>query len=349
MTLGGQERVLAEWLAAGGSAAAEVPDAARRASLAAFLAESASLAPQIMLYTLRRSGFSEVAGWQVVARGRELRVAPCFTPLLQRWHLLLEEEGWLECEGDCWRLAGHAPEPWALEQRIDDAIHRLSQLMSWLDESSALATALFSGLAQLDEWLVAPVLLPHSPLGLDLLLHVPGILDDYFSGIVASMVPLLQAEPGDCQPLLVGCQRTLAFGRCVLPVSGTGVAVDLRRSLAAQLLPGSRYAGGLFSGLLSEAAAPRLLAELRDWLKPGAPLLLLENSAERPLHWVTPAALRAHAVGDSDCPFSAAADEARCRQQLEQAGYQLLAVWPQPATAMAFCGQRLLLARVARG
>lgn len=349
MTLGGQERVLAEWLAAGESAAAEVPDAARRASLAAFLAESASLAPQIMLYTLRRSGFSEVAGWQVVARGRELRVAPCFTPLLQRWHLLLEEEGWLECEGDCWRLAGHAPDLGALEQRIDDARHRLRQLMCWLEQGHTLAAALFSTPEQLEDWLAAPVLLPSTVPGLHQLLHQPGIIDDYFSGILAEIVPLLLAEQGSDAPLLIGCRHTLAFRRGLPPGAPPSVVIDLQQPLAAQLAAGERYTALLTSGLFSHRAPQQLLGELHGWLQPGAPLLLLENSAERPLHWVTPAALRAHAVGDSDCPFSAAADEARCRQQLEQAGYQLLAVWPQPATAMAFCGQRLLLARVARG
>ncbi|QUG76743.1 hypothetical protein GKQ23_17880 [Erwinia sp. E602] len=342
------DELSADWQHAVRQAAGNLPEPARLASLAAFLAESASLAPQLMLHALQRSGFTDPASWQIASRCRELRLDACFTPLLERWHLQLWEEGWLENADEGWRLAGHAPDLGALEQRTDDARHRLRQLMGWLEQGHTLAAALFSTPEQLEDWLAAPVLLPSTVPGLHQLLHQPGIIDDYFSGILAEIVPLLLAEQGSDAPLLIGCRHTLAFRRGLPPGAPPSVVIDLQQPLAAQLAAGERYTALLTSGLFSHRAPQQLLGELHGWLQPGAPLLL-ENSAERPLHWVTPAALRAHAVGDSDCPFSAAADEARCRQQLEQAGYQLLAVWPQPATAMAFCGQRLLLARVARG
>lgn len=348
MSINGVAELQPDWLLAGQRVAATLPDGAQCASLAAFLAESGSLAPQLMLSALLRSGFSTDAGWQIAEQSRALRLDPCFTPLLARWHQQLEEEGWLEQDGAEWRLAQCAPGLAALEQRIDDTRHRLRQLVSWLDDGTVLATALLNDPDQLDSWLAAPLLVPQAQAGLDRLLHLPGMLSRWFSDIVAAITPLLLADvapPAGGQggpQLLSGCRHTLPFTQAL---SVQAVPVDLQQPLADHLPPHARYHGLMTSGLFSHPAAIPLLQSLQPYLHPGAALLLLENVAERPLHWVTPAALQAQAAGETGCPFSAASDLEQCRETLQQAGFQLQACWPQPDTPMAFCGQRLLVAR----
>lgn len=90
--------------------------------------------------------------------------------------------------------------------------------------------------------------------------------------------------------------------------------------------------------------AARRLSELHTWLKANATLILVENTGEHLLHRVTPAAVQALAYGQPAFRGGSGA-EAHCHQVLQQSGFELLQVWPQAASPMAFCGQRLLVAR----
>lgn len=333
------------WLLAGTHAAGQLPDDRRRAALAAFLAESASLAPLLMLHSLMRLEFCAEDRWQIAERRQQLRIAPCYDELLQRWHLYLLDEGLLDSHDDeFWTLAQCAPAEHQLEQRIDDARHRLRQLMNWLDDADPLADALFSRSQQMDDWLRAPLMAKDVPphLNLHQLLHLPGIISDYFAGIAASVLPpLLNEIRRDVPSLLALGQTPPGVQECLARVAASVVPLDTDRALAAQLPGDSLHDAVVLSDLLNQPDPSHLLAELGPWLAPGALLMLLQNTEERPLHWVTPAAVQAHAragQGEAHC-------EHRCRQMLNQAGFALLESWPQADSPMAFAGQRLFVAR----
>ncbi|MBM7342664.1 hypothetical protein [Pantoea coffeiphila] len=333
------------WLRAGSNAAGQLPDDRRRAALAAFLAESESLAPLLMLHSLMRLEFCAEDRWQIADRRQQLRIAPCFDELLQRWHLHLLDEGLLDShDDDIWTLAPCAPAEYQLEQRIDDARHRLRQLMNWLDDATPLADALFSRSMQMEDWLRAPSLAKdwRPDLNLHQLLHMPGIISDYFAGIAVSVLPLLLDESRSDVPSLLALGHTPPrLQDCLTRVAASVVPLDSERSLADQLPGDSLHDAVVLSDLLNQPSPDHLLAELRSWLAPGAVLMLLQNTAERPLHWVTPAAVQAHArVGQLEAHC-----EHRCQQMLSQAGFALLQSWPQADSPMAFTGQRLFVAR----
>lgn len=333
------------WLRAGSNAAGQLPDDRRRAALAAFLAESESLAPLLMLHSLMRLEFCAEDRWQIADRRQQLRIAPCFDELLQRWHLHLLDEGLLDShDDDIWTLAPCAPAEHQLEQRIDDARHRLRQLMNWLDDATPLADALFSRSMQMEDWLRAPSLAKdwRPDLNLHQLLHMPGIISDYFAGIAVSVLPLLLDESRSDVPSLLALGHTPPrLQDCLTRVAASVVPLDSERSLADQLPGDSLHDAVVLSDLLNQPSPDHLLAELRSWLAPGAVLMLLQNTAERPLHWVTPAAVQAHArVGQLEAHC-----EHRCQQMLNQAGFALLQSWPQADSPMAFTGQRLFVAR----
>ncbi|PRD17373.1 hypothetical protein [Pantoea coffeiphila] len=333
------------WLRAGSNAAGQLPDDRRRAALAAFLAESESLAPLLMLHSLMRLEFCAEDRWQIADRRQQLRIAPCFDELLQRWHLHLLDEGLLDShDDDIWTLSPCAPAEHQLEQRIDDARHRLRQLMNWLDDATPLADALFSRSQQMEDWLRAPSLAKdwRPDLNLHQLLHMPGIISDYFAGIAVSVLPLLLDESRSDVPSLLALGYTPPrLQDCLTRVAASVVPLDSERSLADQLPGDSLHDAVVLSDLLNQPSPDHLLAELRPWLAPGAVLMLLQNTAERPLHWVTPAAVQAHArVGQLEAHC-----EHRCQQMLSQAGFALLQSWPQADSPMAFAGQRLFVAR----
>lgn len=333
--------LIPRWKLAGETAAAQLPDSQRRASLAAFLAESESLAPLLMLQTLQRLGFCDESSWHVASRRQQLRIADCYSELIQHWHQVLEEEGMLECEEDRWSLADCAPAEMRLEQGIDDARHRLRQLMTWLDDAKPLAEALFSQHERIDDWLRAPSLAvqPASLTGLHQLHHHAGIIADYFSGIITSVLPCL----------LDACHapRLLTLGARPTPDGLPGavcVVADPCQTLSDQLPQDAQHDAVLASDLLVQPDAAHRLMELHTWLKAEATLILLENTCEHPLHPATPAAVQALAYETSNARAVSCA-EARCQQLLQQAGFELLQVWPQTASPMATCGQRLLVAR----
>ncbi|MEJ4043055.1 hypothetical protein [Erwinia sp. SLM-02] len=333
------------WLRAGTNAAGELPDDRRRAALAAFLAESESLAPLLMLHSLMRLEFCAEERWQIADRRQQLRLAPCFDDLLRRWHLHLLDEGLLDShDDDVWTLAQCAPAEHQLEQRIDDARHRLRQLMNWLDDATPLADALFNRSQQMEEWLRAPSLAQDRPPDLNLhqLLHLPGMIGDYFAGIAVSVLPLLLDEArGNVPSLLALGQTPPRLQDCLTRVAAAVVPLDSDRPLAAQLPDDSLHDAVVLSDLLSQPDPARLLTDLTAKLVPGGLLMLLQNTAERPLHWVTPAAVQAHArVGQLEAHC-----EHRCRQMLDEAGFSLLQSWPQADSPMAFAGQRLIVAR----
>jgi len=330
-----------DWQRAGDAAAAQLPDSQRRASLAAFLAESESLAPLLMLQTLQRLGFCDAGSWHIASRSQQLRIADCYSELLQHWHQVLEEEGMLECEDERWSLADCAPAEMRLEQGIDDARHRLRQLMAWLDDAEPLAEALFSQHECIDDWLRTPslALQPASLTGLHQLHHHAGIIDDYFTGIIASVLPCL----------LDACDtpRLLTLGACAAIDDLAGavwIAAEPGQSLNSQLPQDARHDAVLASDLLVQPDAARRLSELHTWLKANATLILVENTGEHLLHRLTPAAVQALAYGQPAFRGGSGA-EAHCHQVLQQSGFELLQVWPQAASPMAFCGQRLLVAR----
>lgn len=330
------------WLHAGTAAAGQLPDPQRLASLAAFLAESASLAPLLMLHGLMRLSFCQDDQWQIAARRQQLRIAPCFEGLLERWHQHLLAEGLLENIDDRWTLAQCAPGEQQLEQRIDDARHRLRQLMSWLDDAAPLADALFSPPRQIDDWLCAPALAEDATPAASLhqLLHLPGIISDYFSGIANGVLPLLLGQP----PRLLALGPTpLPLADCLSRIRAEVVQVAPGRTLASQLPGDDLHSAVAIGDLLNQPHPHHLLAELGPWLIPGAALLLTQNVEERPLHWVTPAAVRASVGGERGEPHC----EVRCQQILSRAGFELLQTWPQSGTPMAFSGQRLFVARYA--
>ena len=330
--------LIPNWLHAGDAAAAQLPDSQRRASLAAFLAESEGLAPLLMLQILQRLGFCEEGIWHIAARRQQLRIADCYSELIQYWHQVLEEEGMLVCEGERWSLAECAPAEMQLEQGIDDARHRLRQLMSWLDDAGPLAEALFSQHERIDDWLRAPSLAPQpaSLTGLHQLHHHAGIIADYFTGIIGSVLPVLLDK---CH-----APRLLTLGACpaIDDLSGAvWIAAESAQSLSNQLPQDARHDAVLASDLLVQPDAAHRLMELHRWLKADATLILVENTREHPLHRATPAAVQSLAYDRA----AASCTEMHCHQVLQQAGFELLQVWPQAASPMAACGQRLLVAR----
>lgn len=332
---------ISDWQRAGEAAAARLPDSQRRASLAAFLAESESLAPLLMLQVLQRLGFCEEGIWHIASRRQQLRIDDCYSELIQHWHQVLEEEGMLECEEDRWSLADCAPAEMRLEQGIDDARHRLRQLMTWLDDAEPLAEALFSQHERIDDWLRAPSLAvqPETLTGLHQLHHHAGIIDDYFTGIIASVLSSLLGECSTPRLLTLGIWPTVDDLPGVVRVT-----VYPAQSVSGQLRRNALYDAVLASGLLVQADASSRLTELHSWLKADAMLILMENTWEHPLHCATPAAVQALAC--EHAPFQAVScAEGRCQQVLQQSGFELLQVWPQAASPMAACGQRLLVAR----
>lgn len=99
-------------------------------ALPAFHSESESLAPLLMLQVLQRLDFTRFPDWTIASRVKSSGIDPCFLPLLTRWHHLLYEEGLLEPQQEGWRLGGCAPCEMALEQRVDDARHRLRHFLN---------------------------------------------------------------------------------------------------------------------------------------------------------------------------------------------------------------------------
>lgn len=327
-----------DWHSAGNEAAARLPATERRASLAAFLAESASLAPLLILQTLRRLDFCDAAGWQLLPRCRALRIDPGCDALVAHWHRQLHEEGLLDCDGDRWWIADSAPDEMQLDQRIDDGRHRLRQLSSWLDEGAERIAALFSQHESIDDWLRAPSLARRCAEtgGLYPLWHLPGIVSDYFSALAASVLP------GDGAGLL-------AIGEpCGLAENGPQACwtrVDARYPLASQLAANAVHDGALACDLLQRTDGPQRLNELSRWLRPGALLVVLETTADLPLHWAVPAALRTLADENPHPRPGTAGCATRCEQVLAQGGLDILHSWPQAGDGMAFCGQRLFVAR----
>lgn len=334
-------RPIADWQRAGEAAAAQLPDSQRCASLAAFLAESESLAPLLMLQTLQRLGFCDEDRWHIASRRQQLRIADCYSELILHWHQVLEEEGMLECEDERWSLANCAPAEMRLEQGIDDARHRLRQLMTWLDDAEPLAEALFSQHERIDDWLRAPSLAvqPASLTGLHQLHHHAGIIDDYFTRIIASVLPCLLNA---CHP-----PRLLTLGACPAIddlADAVWIAADPAQPLSNQLPQDVRHDAVLACDLLVQPDAASRLTELHRWLKADATLILVENTAEHLLHRATPAAVQALACGHPAVRGDSCA-EVHCHQVLQQTGFDLLQVWPQAGSPMALCGQRLLVAR----
>ncbi|WP_437611379.1 amino acid adenylation domain-containing protein [Erwinia sp. V71] len=367
---------------AGAQAAEQLPEASRIASLCAFQAESESLAPLLMLQILQQLAFCQPQGWLIATRLTELRIAPRFSRLLERWHEALEEEGWLEQDQGLWRLADCAPTEMALAQRLDDGKHRLRQFLSWLDNGSRFADWLFASSHAIENVLREPqlassLLFPDGDSQASEALYQGNIIADYLGSIAAAMLPPLLGGRDAPQLLEIGAgiggltastlpafsalaamgeyhhtdvspwfsnYATERFGH--YPSLRTG-RYDINQRAAQQ-----HYAAESFDAILAANVlhnAHHLSATLNDiWLmlKPGCSLLLLEATVDKQLQWVTAAAVLEHAAeGGSSQGDSPLLSESQWRSALTDAGFELIDIWPHAGTPMAFTGQQLFLAR----
>jgi len=377
-----QQEDVTPFIRAGAHAAEQLPEASRIASLCAFQAESEALASLMMLQILQQLEFCQPQGWQIDTRLAELRIAPRFNRLLTRWHQTLEEEGWLEQDNGVWRIGDCAPVEMALAQRLDDGKHRLRQFLSWLNDGASFADWLFASSSAIEAVLREPqlassLLFPDGDSQASEALYQGNIIADYLGSIAAAMLTPVLAGRDAPRVLEIGAgiggltASTLpAFAE--LTAQGEYHHTDVspwfthyaeqRFGGYAPLRTGrydinqraaqQHYAAQSFDAILAANVlhnAHQLAQTLSDiWLmlKPGGSLLLLEATLDKQLQWVTAAAVLEHAAegGDShgDSPLLS---ETAWRSALNDAGFELIDIWPHAGTPMAFTGQQLFLAR----
>ncbi len=365
---------------AGNRAAERLPEPTRLASLAAFQAESESLAPLMMLHILQQLNFILPEGWRIETRIQQLRIAPCFNRLLTRWHHSLEEQGFLEQLQGEWRSGECAPTELALEQRLDDGKHRLRQFLHWLDNGPLFADGLFASSSAIETVLKEPqlassLLFPEGGRAAEALSQ-GNIIADYLGSVVARLLETAIGENTTAQVMEIGA-GTGSLTASTLPaftalaVEGTYLHTDvtpwfthyaeqrfgdddrlrtgrydINQSAAAQgYKPGSMDAILAANVLHNAHRLEETLGDIYQLLKPGACLLLLAATQDKELQWVTAATVLEHAAerGESQCD-SRLLSETQWREMLTAAGFVLIDVWPHAGTPMAFTGQRVFLA-----
>ncbi|WP_367671804.1 amino acid adenylation domain-containing protein [Serratia symbiotica] len=366
------------WQQAGEQAAQLLPSATDIASLAAFQAESESLAPLMIWQLLHEIAFVSPAGWRLEEARQQAGIAACFGRLLERWHRILEEEGMTELRGQRWFATEYAPALAAIEQRIDDGKIRLSRCLDWHAQGKTFLDWLFTSQHTMIEVMHEPrlansLLFPDGESAVSEALYQRNKLADYLGQIAAGLLLKVVEAAEKPQVLEIGAgiggltASTLpAFHRAgageyyhtdvspwfsryaeerFAPYSSLRTGrYDINQPLALQNWEPAQFDAVLAANVLHNAHhLDTTLSDIWRLLKPGGALIVLEATQDKALQWVTAAAVLEQAAEDHSQQTSPLLSRESWQQAFRRNGFLTVGEWPQPDMPLAFAGQQVFI------
>ncbi|NIE99097.1 amino acid adenylation domain-containing protein [Pantoea sp. Acro-805] len=368
------------WRQVGDVAAQQLPSATEIASLAAFQAESESLAPLMIWQLLHEMAFIESEGWVIEEARQRAGIAACFGRLLERWHSILEEEGIIELRGQRWFAAECAPSLLSIEQRIDDGKTRLGRCLAWHAQGETFLHWLFASQHTMIEVMREPrlansLLFPDGESSVSEALYQRNKLADYLGHIAATLLQAAVQNSEHPQVLEIGAgiggltASTLPafnaagtghyyhtdvspwFSRYAEQRFGQYSALRTGRYDINQPLDEQGWQPAGFDAVLAANVlhnAHRLDVTLSDiWrlLKPGGALIVLEATQDKALQWVTAAAVLEQAAEDHSQQDSPLLARDVWHQAFQRNGFVEVGEWPQADMPLAFAGQQVFMVR----
>ncbi len=371
---------------AGQKAASRLPETRRLHALQHFQTLSEALAPDLILMQLWQLGFplTEAGCWSPEHYCDRLGIATCFRQLIQRWHAILAEDGQLTITPDGYRATGQLATYAILKTRIHDGQQQLMASLQWVDDEKTFADWLLATpktLAQVlrEPQLAASLLFPAGESQASESLYQRNIVADWLGHLAATLLRTHLSDYGahQAQVLEIGAgvgglsistlpvlaelspdglyhytdvspwfasHGEARFGQ--FSVLRTG-RYDINQTAQEQNWPQGSMDAVLAANVLHNAH--QLVASLRDirqLLRPGGMLILLEATRDKRLQWITAAAVLEHAAqGSEKAAESRLLSEAQWRTALWDAGFSDICSWPEPGSPLAFVGQQLIMAR----
>lgn len=325
-----------DWQRAGQQAAQRLPTPEVIASLAAFQAESESMASLMIWQLLHELSFVSEEGWLIADARQRARIADCFQCLLEKWHGILEDEGIVEQREQRWFAGECAPSLPSIEQRIDDGKIRLRRCLDWHLEGDDFFNALFADQHTLCEVMRYPQLAqsrlsPHESCPLYPAMHQRSMLVDYLGQIAASLLQTA-VQARDCPQ--------------VLEMGADTCHDDLHLLWDRQGCPSAQLDAVLAKDLLHRIQGfDAMLKGIWHALKPEGVLIVVEPTQDSALRWITAAAVLQHATEGHSQPFMQSLSQEAWLQAILRNGFHLVGDWPQPGTALAFTGYRVFMMR----
>ncbi|ORM65335.1 hypothetical protein PRCB_23025 [Pantoea rodasii] len=353
------------WYQAGGHAAQRLPAPEEIASLAAFHAESESLAPLMIWQVLHELAIVSAEGWIITEACKQAGIDAVFHRLLERWHLILEEEGIVEQRDHRWFAGDCAPALTSVEQRIDDGKIRLRRCLDWHSAGEAYLNQLFACHHSLCEVMRAPhrahQLQSHNgePIA-SLAVERRNIINDYFGEIVTSLLQTVMQGHDRPQVLEIGSVGLTADGSETDHVSVTPQCSQHAEPCFAHTStlptghcdahqPLDQKNPEQFHVVL--AINSRRIASNLDvyltciWrlLKPGGALIVLEVTQDRALDWISAPAIQQAALGRHHQQDSSILSRECWQQAFLRTGFRMVGEWPEPDMPLAFVGQQIYI------